>query len=255
MAIIMMAFVCVGFFSCGDDDDEEERNSNNPVPAVTSAKVGDIYYSDGTCSTVLASGKTPIGIVVYVGNDSVSEYKHGLVMALNNSGQEQMYHAPNTYYNYTAGTMEEAISDMKGLEKTKALAEIQYDAAVNALNYNVQVPSGTTGWFIPSIGQWIAVLNNFGAGITKELGFKVFTGGSDLLANINNTLEKTGTEGVDYTSLSSRTGSGQAGYFWSSSFCSRVGIWDVVFNVESGVYLNPSGNIFSSLYIRPFLAF
>ena len=36
-------------------------------------KIGDYYYSDGTWSTTLDSSKTPIGVVFYVGDPSVSD--------------------------------------------------------------------------------------------------------------------------------------------------------------------------------------
>ncbi|MBQ8657261.1 MAG: hypothetical protein IJ527_09475 [Prevotella sp.] len=252
LTFIMVAMLSVGFVSCGSDDDD---GNNNSTDAVTSAKVGEIYYSDGTCSNVLVSGKKPIGIVVYVGNDAVSENMHGLVMALNNSGKEEMYYTNYGYNNYTATTIEEALSDMKGFDKTKALAAKKSHAAVSAVDYNVPAPSGTTGWFIPSIGQWIAVANNFGANITKDSEIKMFTGGSHVLSGINNTLSKVGIIGTDYTPLSSKTGSGQEGYFWSSSFSRKWTVWDIVFNEKSGVYVSDNCPETSALYIRPFLAF
>lgn len=58
------------------------------------ATLGDLYYSDGTFSATLETGKTPIGVIAYVGTDVFSEngvtlrdgattlQSHGLVLCL-----------------------------------------------------------------------------------------------------------------------------------------------------------------------------
>ena len=258
--LLVLAFLPMCFTACGGDDNS---SSNDPVPAVKSSKVGDIYYSDGTCSSALATGKTPIGIVVYVGSDAVSENLHGLVMALHNSGKDEWdtrNGSPKDLGLFPlALTVEDAMKDFRGLEKTKWLAEHNSAAAISAMNYNVSTPTGTTGWFIPSIGQWIAIVNNFNANLNSSLEFKNYTGGEKVLSSINNLLKKVGEEGKDYTALSSKTGSGQDGYFWSSSIAykdsrSSYQTMDIVFHKENGVYIDP-GSYMSALFTRPFLAY
>ena len=260
--LFVLAFLPMCFIACGGDDSSGSV-SNEPVSAVKSSKVGDIYYSDGTCSSALVTGKTPIGIVVYVGSGAVSENLHGLVMALHNSGRDSWSTrngSPKDLELFPMTlTAEEAMNDFRGFEKTKWLAEHNSVAAINAINYNVSTPTGTTGWFIPSIGQWIAVVNNFNAGINSSLEFKSYTGGNKVLSSINNLLKKVGEEGKDYTALSSKTGSGQDGYFWSSSISyedsrSSYATMDIVFHEEKGVYIDPSSYM-SALFTRPFLAY
>lgn len=259
----VLALVPLCFFACGSDDEE---SSKAPVPAVTSAKIGDIYYSDGTCSKLLALEKTPIGIVVYVGNDSVSENMHGLVMALHNSGKEKWSPkgSPKGMSLFPLlNSIEDAIVDYSGSAKTKWLAEHDSYAAKSALNYDVAVPAETSGWFLPSIGQWIAVVNNFGAGVSSTLTPKTYTGGAQVLSGINEALSKVGIEGSDYTAISTKypkgvSKDGQSGYFWSSSITtSDMNSYyaeDIVFHEENGIYVG-GGSEFSSLYVRPFLAY
>lgn len=255
--LFLLAVLPMCFIACSSDDD-------NPTNAVASAKVGDIYYSDGTFSSNLASGKKPIGIIVYIGTDAVSENMHGLVMALNDAGKEKWYYnnewIPDSEMPIV-DTMEGLIADMDGLKKTSILKVHKFAAATCIDNYAATAPSETSGWFLPSAGQWIAVLNGFGAGITKDTPFKVFTGGSQVLEKINLALSKVGEEGTDYTEIGHRYGTGQDNYYWTSSKSRRTGNpsgynpVDIVFSTQNGVYVGNSGSDMSSLFIRPFLAF
>lgn len=251
LTIMMVMLFGVGLVSCGDDDGSQ-GGSSTPVEASKSAKIGDIYYSDGTCSSSLAAGKTPIGIVAYVGEDPVSENRHGLVMALHDLGQKSMLYYGNLSHEitYTGTTMSDRIADMGGLDKTVFLSLNGISAAVSAVEYDVATPQEATGWFIPSIGQWIAVVNAFGAGITEENE----KGDAKVFTNINSALQKTGEEEVDYTPLSCHNQRGQYGYYWSSSFKDNTTVLDIVFAADSTLYLGASPNG-SALYVRPFFAF
>ena len=258
--LLLLAMMPILLISCGGDDEDE--SSNTPDSGVMSAKVGDIYYSDGTCSRNYVSGKTPIGIVVYVGTDAVSENMQGLVMALHDAGKEEWYYNNEFISNNEipiVSTMEGLIADMGGVKKTLILKAHKYKAATCIENYPTSAPSGTSGWFLPSAGQWIAVLNEYGAGITKDTQLNVFTGGAQVLENINKALSKVGEEGTDYTEIGHKYGTGQDNYYWTSSK-SYGGVnsyspVDIVFSLKNGVKVGNSGSYLSSLFIRPFLAF
>lgn len=256
---MMVTMLSVSFVSCGDDD---EGNSN-PTDAVTSAKIGDIYYSDGTCSSVLASGKKPIGIVVYVGSDAVSENKHGLVMALRNSGKKgyDLTPPPSDRSLFPIiSSFSEALSDYDGLEKTKWLEDNNSSVAKSVIEYTENIPAGTSGWFIPSLGQWLAAVNAFGAGVTTDGK----SGDSKFLDAINSALAKVGADGIDYESVTSYGGSGQAGYFQTSSYGpyysshtgeqTGYGFCYIKFGANQNISFG-TNNGMSSFYIRPFLAF
>ena len=83
--------------------------------------LGDLYYSDGTFSSTLINGKTPIGVIAYLGSDSFSENgvtlrdgvttlnSYGLVLCLKNaatnvilSTRDNWYFAHNSYTVYQA---------------------------------------------------------------------------------------------------------------------------------------------------------
>ena len=258
--LMLLAMMPICFAACGGNDDEE--GSNNPTPAVTSAKIGDVYYSDGTCSSILVTGKTPIGIVVYVGTDAVSENMHGLVMALNDAGKAMWYYNNESIPNSEipiVSTMEGLISDMGGMAKSAILRAHKHDTITCIDNYNVSAPAGTSGWFLPSAGQWIAVLNGYGAGITKDTQFNVSTGGPQVLESINKTLSKVGVEGTDYTEIGHVYGTGQDNFYWTSSKSNggrnSYSPVDIVFSAQNGVRVGNSGSHMSALFIRPFLAF
>lgn len=240
-----------------------EDGSLEPLPAITSAKVSDIFYSDGTCSSVLVSGKTPIGIVVYVGSGDVSENMHGLVMALNDAGKAKWYYnnelIPNSEIPIVS-TVEGLIADMEGLAKSSILRAHKHDTMTCIDNYNVSAPAGTSGWFFPSAGQWIAVLNEYGASITKDTQFNVYSGGSVVLESINSALSKIGgVEGKDYTVIGHKYGSGQDGFYWTSSKSNggrnSYSPVELFFSAQDGVRIGNSGSDGSALFIRPFLAF
>lgn len=98
------------------------------MPDYAKAKVGDIFYSDGSFSTALESGKTPIGIIAYLNRDpstnatigvtGITElaetsrcqfpnndnYMHGLVMSLTNANTANVIWSKNaTAANLTGG--------------------------------------------------------------------------------------------------------------------------------------------------------
>lgn len=71
------------------------------------ANIGDFYYSDGTWSSELEEGKTPIGIVFYVGDPGVHdlalradhpECTNGLVVALDGDGLSSWQSGFEEYY-------------------------------------------------------------------------------------------------------------------------------------------------------------
>ena len=236
------------------DGNNSEGGSSEPLPAVTSAKVGYIYYSDGTCSSFLVSGKTPIGIVVYVGSGDVSENMHGLVMALNDAGKAKWYYnnelIPNSEIPVVS-TMEGLIADMGGLSKSSILRAHKHDTMTCIDNYNISAPAGTSGWFLPSSGQWIAVLKEYGANITKDTQFNVYSGGSLVLESINSALSKIGgVEGKDYTEIGHKYGTGQDNYYWTSSKSNggrnSYSPVDIVFSEQDGVRIGNSGSDMSA---------
>ncbi len=159
--------------------------------------------------------------------------------------------------------LEAYLTDYSGLDKTmemvaasQALEDYSKYAAydVALFNQTVPAPSHTTGWFIPSIGQWIHMLQKFGnISLTAEdfnshawsdqaLSFEYVFSKSSILTKVNNKFDGSGT----YDAISGSywtSDEGEAAYAFYVNFSSYA--FDI-FETHKG-----SG----SKKIRCFLAF
>ena len=190
--------------------------------------VGDILCSDGTIYSnangryISIESKTPIGIVAYVAasdTDPIAENKRALVMALRNIGtgtswggydtdEDNTLFPNNPYFTESESSAGIALArvDYKGLDKTNYLCQCETDrghshpAAKVAKNYSVSCSSitGSTGWFLPSLGQWCSVLVSMGGQTASEQKWRV-TYDTDITAhtNINNFLSNIGAGNYD----------------------------------------------------------
>ena len=256
--------------------------------------VGDIYYSDGAMthqSEALASGKTPIGIVGYLGSDYWTEKGvsgkggHALVMCLKTIGSTGKTSIGTGYAWYSSNidagrTKVTSKSDIvnsyyqsygSGYTETNALI-LKWGqnaaAAYQAQNYKTLPANSSkcTGWFLPTAGQYYAVMTTLGAPFSDDwtgiwdgntsthpkLGF--FNTMTTVTTNINNKLKKVGDS--NYTEFFGDINT----WAWTSSEFSST---DAVF-IDSGVddskgsgsvrFSNGYGKT-SQLPVRPFLAF
>lgn len=261
--------------------------------------VGDIYYSDGALSSQtesLLSGKTPVGIVGYVGENYWTEKQlksrnkggHALVMCLKtigsngttgttNIGTGYAWYSSNTdagrtkinskalltgSYNQTYGS---------GFNETDALItkwSTAAAAAYQAKHYTTLPASSSkcSGWFLPTAGQYYAVMSTLGAAFSRDWtgiwdgnttthptsGF--FNNMTTVTGNINDKLKKVGDN--NYTEF---FGAKNTWAWTSSEFSATYAVC-----VDSGVDDSKgSGSVrFSLNYnkanqipVRPFLAF
>ena len=263
--------------------------------------VGDIYYSDGAMthqSEALASGKTPIGIVGYLGNDYWTEKNtkekeiggHALVMCLKTIGSTGKTSIGTGYAWYSSNSdagrtrvdgKDKLVNSYKqsygsGYTETDALITKWGSAAAAAYwakNYNTlpnTLPANSskcTGWFLPTAGQYYAVMINLGAtfssdwtGIwdgntTTHPNLAFFSNMTTVTKNINDKLKKVGDS--NYTEF---FGSVNTWAWTSSEFSSTRAV-----SIDSGVADSKgSGSVRFSSYtsakpyqgpVRPFLAF
>ena len=147
-------------------------------------QLGDPFWSDGSYGRIShPAGVSVIGIIVYVNDGSDignaltekngDNYGHALVMSLRNVfstgkawGNKGTLYTSNTITS-PAQTMEQ--SRLSGLANTQTInASGRTDMAAYAAS---QYRSGqsddlsnTTGWFLPSIGQWIYTISKDGFG-------------------------------------------------------------------------------------------
>ena len=127
-------------------------------------KIGDILNSDGTCTANKESGKTPVGIVVYIGSDNC-----GQAIALQDLGKikwsSEEVDIPNLS-NYTSVSAAEKDFDSCG--NTQKIIKYGnaslYPAAWAANNYApTTVPETKGKWCLPAAGVARSIMNNFSA--------------------------------------------------------------------------------------------
>lgn len=131
-------------------------------------QVGDYYYSDGTWSNELDGSKTCIGIVFKVGAGNKESGFMGLnkingyAIALNNTISELKAFASNTdlpelevgYEAYTG------YSTTHRIAKRADFSGEAYWACHSALNYSPEAPVSSSGWYLPSLAEFIDICPN-----------------------------------------------------------------------------------------------
>lgn len=248
--------------------------------------VGDIYYSDGAItkpediSAARANGKTPIGVIGYLGKNKWTESGtgsgyggHALVLCLRNIGSNGTTDMGSGYRWYSSnedchrtkvdtGDKIRGSSDKdygSGYKETKDLVAkgSAFEAANAAKNYT-SLPAPTnrcTGWFLPSAGQYYAVMSQLGGGISPDdWEINAFFGNMRTVSGkINAALSKVGAN--QYTEFFQGTNT----WAWTSSEYSSTYAVDV----DSGVNNSKgSGSVrfgydgkTNWIPVRPFLAF
>lgn len=154
-------------------------------------QLGDPFWSDGTYGRIAhGAGVSITGIIVFVNNYEDSDdselaqearamteygsgYGHALVMSLKNAGTSIEWSTANTL-NGTAITKPNQIlgsgnfGNMSGYSNTMTqIADAANTAANTARDYRSgegDTMTGTSGWFLPSISQWVYSISIRGFG-------------------------------------------------------------------------------------------
>ena len=222
------------------------NSDNTTTPHAYTLAVGDIYYSDGAIShqedalLKSTSKRFPIGIVGYTTMNEDGNYwtekgvsgkdGHALVMCLKTIGSTGITSMGTTYPWYSSNsdvgrtkvnTRLLLVNSYKqsygsGYTETNALIEIwgpdpAPGAAYQAKNYKT-LPAPTnkcTGWFLPSAGQYYAVMTTLGAPFSDDwddwpeiwdgykpsnLEYGFFNNMTTVSGNINAALSKVGPD-------------------------------------------------------------
>ena len=146
-------------------------------------QVGDPYWSDGSYGAIEHAGAVEIiGIIVYVDQEGTNDdeitaksygFGHALVMSLHNANTTgvQWGLKSSEPRSSTTRTTGQAVASMNGYGKTvswlNSLEESDVTAAYVARHYreaggSLDVPSGSTGWFLASTGQWLHSISDPG---------------------------------------------------------------------------------------------
>ena len=247
--------------------------------------LGDYYYSDGTWGSIAEhtnSTASSIGVIFSNSTSNIDKghnWTHGYAMALQNAGS-----GTTTYQWYTSdsgnptGTyitgVDNIMSDKDGYTYSGHLQATGYAAGIAAKGYTakdkygntVATPSGTSGWYLPGVGQWYDICASLG-GMVKASG-KAYTscnywyvqwcGGDEssnnnysglCVSNLNVYLNALRGKGYSVDLFSNNDE-----YYWSSSECYSTEVYYVGFYGNGYMQLN--NNYKTSLFIvRPVIAF
>jgi len=276
------------------------------------------YFSDGTWG-LLADHATstvhPIGVVfskATSAHDRAMGWTHGYAMALTNAStnytastciwgpdtEENVYTFTDTYgtYTYTSYGSEyysTFTTNKDGYCETQVIKsnhtstlQSSYPAFYYALNYSTYTaPSGSSGWYLPSIGQWYDIYTNLGGISTTptytkgQAWCRWYSGDnsgdtnnySSLCANsINLYLTAISTyssnKGYNYGTPDSFSNSGMSygnnsgtyggEYYWSSSECSSTTAGNISFSSNGNLDLYDDGKNNGYYFrVRPVIAF
>ncbi|WP_081618607.1 fimbrillin family protein [Segatella paludivivens] len=154
-----------------------------------SVNVGDYYYSDGTWGAISENPqKVPIAIIfsnITSEKDKKYGFTHGYAMALNNtnapncwslsqgSSDNMTIESSNLQTDYDGYDHFLHISTNKG---ALVYSATNYPAFYDARNYNVVAPSNSSGWYLPSVGQWFLFISNIGKSSDVTYNFDNQTG-------------------------------------------------------------------------------
>lgn len=145
-------------------------------------QVGDPYWSDGSYGAIEHAGAVEIiGIVVYVDQEGTNDdeltaksygFGHALVMSLHNANTTGVKWGTKIQRSSSLTTTTgQAVASMDGYGKTvswlNSLGESDVTAAYLARHYRetskgLDIPNGSTGWFLASTGQWLHSISDPG---------------------------------------------------------------------------------------------
>jgi len=183
---------------------------------LSASEVGEIVCSDGLAYAAadkdnLPTGVTAVAIVAYVGDagsvDASSSTYKGLAIAMSdaNDGSSCGWGDYFTSYNCVSKSNDiaTAIGYKDGISSTNTLtSDGHYHEAATAAasNNGTAAPTGTSGWFLPSMGQWNLIVQGLaskkaGSAVTTDIS----TSGNDTYtaSNLNSVITDAGGTGFD----------------------------------------------------------
>lgn len=179
-------------------------------------KPGDYYYSDGTIYPYDENkAKQPftegcIGVIFEVGTGVAgTDWTHGSVLALKSLGQAKWSASECTVEGNVIETLSADATIKSGYEVTQALVQMEgfllNDAANLAYNFGkgeedsqYAAPVSSSGWYLPSIADWIAVIQNLGGDTSFTLASTTVSANT-VVANIKNHIKTINEElATDY---------------------------------------------------------
>lgn len=239
----------------------EGKDIDAGVSLPDAVKIGDYFYADGTWGSILDEHKTCIGLVFSTETsqkDKDRNWRNGYVIALKDI--ENYYWSSATYaFSDESGltnipNFNSAYQNLDGYSETTTIWEKEgitlqsdYPAFYAVKEYGTDYPvvlDKTSGWYMPSIGQWCAFIENLGG---EDLQGRLAASGSATSLTIGSAV---------WDKLNTLTGDdfSQFTYYASSSEYSASSPWSVFFSRDE-MQLYSANRKYSTYKIRPVLAF
>ncbi len=185
------------------------------MSSATSSSVGKVICSNGHIHNkvnAVTCGGVASGIIAYVGSagdvDANSSTYKGLAIALSDvSSSTSRWCDQNSsncnYSDYRTTDIATAITLKNGIRATNRLVNNTMDgtsghthsAAIAANNFSTARPSGASGWFLPSMGQWNLILKGL-TGSSSNLSTS--TNNDFRTSNVNTKITAAGGTGFEY---------------------------------------------------------
>ena len=201
------------------------------LATLNSTYLGKVIGADGriydTATDATTAGTTASALIAYLGNagEENTSYQHGLAIALRNG----------TYCNWKndkTGPCVPQISDLStaltyksGIAFTNTLTSDGHvhNAATAAKNFGATYPAGTSGWFLPTVGQWNLIVQGLaskkaGSPVTTDLDNWNHENPAYKSSNLDSVIEAVGGSGF------------QNGIYWSSTEINNDEVWGINFH-------------------------
>ena len=230
---------------------------------VTSPKVGDYFFTDGTWASSLEENKNVAGVVFAVKgdgtgsaieNDVIDYYSDAngatdvlaWVVAAKDAGSGKGFYTGSAA-NLPSGLGTDGANDIKGYANTGLWytpSNTEYEAVATAKAYDVTITGETpnSGWYLPAAGQLMALVNVYAENNNNDQG--------NALA-VKNSLQLIESEQTDGTALMG------SGYYWTSSGSmsnGSVAAYRVGFHETKNYGKNGANtSLTSGSYVRPVL--
>lgn len=230
---------------------------------VTSPKVGDYFFTDGTWASSLEENKNVAGVVFAVKgdgtgsaieNDVIDYYSDAngatdvlaWVVAAKDAGSGKRFYTGSAA-KLPSGLGTDGANDIKGYANTGlwyTQSKTEYEAVATAKAYDVIITGETpnSGWYLPAAGQLMALVNVYAENNNNDQG--------NALA-VKNSLQRIESEQTDGTALMG------SGYYWTSSGSmsnGSVAAYRVGFHEKENYGKNGANtSLASGSYVRPVL--
>ena len=212
---------------------------------------GNIYDNAGAATK---AGTSAVAVIAYVGEagsvDFYSVTYKGLAIAMSDANNGEMCQWCTIDQNLDCVSMEGDISNALGYKDgivcTSDMLKDGHDhpaATVAVSNNGTAAPTGTSNWFLPSIGQWNLIVQGLA---TKKAGTPVT---EDLARNADNPAY----EPSNFNSIITAAGGTdlKGGDYWASTLCDDWEAWMARFSKGRAYETDAT----SKSYVRSVLAF